>query len=84
MQAVPYASVVGSLQYAQVSTRPDLTFVTGLLGRYQSNPGMEHWNLVKKVLSQILITQEMIESLPQGIYSLSRKEPYHGRAQNKQ
>ena len=38
MKAVPYASAVGSLQYAQVCTRPDLAFVTGLLGRFQSNP----------------------------------------------
>ena len=42
MKVVPYASVVGSLQYAQVCTRPDLAFVTGLLGRFQSNPGIEH------------------------------------------
>ena len=38
MKVVPYASAVGSLQYAQVCTRPDLAFVTGLLGRFQSNP----------------------------------------------
>ena len=42
MKAVPYASPVGSLQYAQVCTRPDLAFVTRILGRYQSNPGIEH------------------------------------------
>ena len=42
MKAVPYAAPVESLQYAQVCTRPDLAFVTGLLGRYQSNPGIEH------------------------------------------
>jgi hypothetical protein len=42
MKAVPYASAVGSLQYAQVCTRPDLSFVTGILGRYRSNPGIEH------------------------------------------
>jgi hypothetical protein len=29
MKAVPYASVVESLMYAQVFTRPDLVFVTG-------------------------------------------------------
>jgi hypothetical protein len=29
MKAVPYASAVGGLQYAQVCTRPDLAFVTG-------------------------------------------------------
>jgi hypothetical protein len=34
MKAVPYASAIGSLQYAQVCTRPDLAFVTGLLGRF--------------------------------------------------
>jgi hypothetical protein len=42
MKAVPYASAVESLQYAQVCTRPDLVFVTGLLGRYQKNPGIEY------------------------------------------
>ena len=42
MKVVPYALAMGSLQYAQVCTRPDLAFVTGILGRYQSNPGIEH------------------------------------------
>jgi hypothetical protein len=50
MKAVPYASVVGSLMYAQVYTRPDLAFVTGMLERYQKNPGKSHWDGVKKVL----------------------------------
>ena len=50
MKTVSYASAVGSLQYAQVCTCPDIAFVTGLLGRYQSNPRIEHWRLVKKVL----------------------------------
>ena len=31
MKAVPYASAVRNLQYAQVCTRPDLSFVTGYL-----------------------------------------------------
>jgi hypothetical protein len=50
MKAVPYASAVGSLQYAQVCTRPNLAFVTGLLGRYQKNLEIEHWKLVKKIM----------------------------------
>ena len=50
MKMVPYASAVESLQYAQVYTCPDLAFVTGLLSRFQSNPGTEHWKLIKKVL----------------------------------
>ena len=34
MKAVPYASAIGSLQYAQVCTRLDLAFVTRLIGRF--------------------------------------------------
>ena len=60
MKVVPYASAVGSLQYAQVCTRPDLTFVTGLLGRFQSNPGTEHWKLVKKVLHYLQETKGLM------------------------
>ena len=60
MKAVPYSSAVGSLQYSQVCTRPDLAFVTGLLGRYQSNPGIEHWKLVKKVLRYLQATKGLM------------------------
>ena len=42
MKSVPYDSAVGSLQYAEVCTHPDLAFVTKILGRYKSNPGIEH------------------------------------------
>ncbi|WJZ97087.1 hypothetical protein VitviT2T_015721 [Vitis vinifera] len=41
MKNIPYASAVGSLMYAQVCTRPDITFVVGMLGRYQSNPNSD-------------------------------------------
>jgi hypothetical protein len=42
MKVVPYALAIRGLQYAKVCTHPDLVFVTGLLSRYQSNPGIEH------------------------------------------
>ena len=60
IKVVPYSLVVASLQYAQVCTRPDLAFVTGLLGRYQSNPGIEHWKLVKKVLRYLQGTKGLM------------------------
>ncbi|RVW68751.1 Retrovirus-related Pol polyprotein from transposon TNT 1-94 [Vitis vinifera] len=41
------------LMYAQVCTRPDNAFVVGMLGRYLSNLGSEHWKVAKKVLSCI-------------------------------
>jgi hypothetical protein len=60
MKAVPYASAVRSLQYAQVCTRPDLAFVTGLLGRYQKNSVIEHWKLVKKVMRYLHGTKDLM------------------------
>ena len=50
MESIPYASVVGSLMYASTCTRPDISFAVGMLGRYQSNPGIDHWKAAKKVL----------------------------------
>ena len=50
MESIPYASVVGSLMYLQTCTRPDISYVVGMLGRYQSNPGIDHWKAAKKVL----------------------------------
>jgi hypothetical protein len=42
MKQIPYASVVRSLMYAQVCIRSNITFIVGMLGRYQINPGMDH------------------------------------------
>jgi hypothetical protein len=60
MKTVPYASAVGSLQYAQVCTRPDLAFITVVLGRYQANSSIEHWKLVKKVLRYVQGTKDLM------------------------
>ncbi|WVZ07203.1 hypothetical protein V8G54_020549 [Vigna mungo] len=58
MESIPYASVVGSLMYAQTCTRPDISFAVGMLGRYQSNLGMDHWKAAKKVLRYLQGTKE--------------------------
>jgi hypothetical protein len=39
IKMISCASSIGNLMYAQVCTHPDLAFVTGVLGRYQKNPG---------------------------------------------
>ena len=58
MERIPYASAVGSLMYAQTCTRPDISFAVGMLGRYQSNPGMDHWKAAKKVMRYLKGTKE--------------------------
>jgi hypothetical protein len=60
MKSVLYASAVRRLMYAQVCTRPNLAFVTGMLGRYQKNPGVSHWNGIKKALRYIQGTNDFM------------------------
>ena len=42
MKYVHYASVVGSLMYVMLCTRPGICFAVGMVSRYQSNPGLNH------------------------------------------
>ncbi|XP_075077045.1 secreted RxLR effector protein 161-like [Nicotiana tabacum] len=58
MKDIPYASLVGSLMYAQVCTRPYIAFTVGILGRYQSNPSLDHWKAGKRVLRYLQGTKD--------------------------
>ncbi|KAK2989068.1 hypothetical protein RJ640_018857 [Escallonia rubra] len=60
MERIPYASAVGSLMYAQVCTRPDITYVVGMLGCYQINPRMGHWKATKKVMRYLQDTKDFM------------------------
>ena len=42
MKDVPYATAIGSIMYAMLCTRPDVCLAISLVGRYQSNPGVEY------------------------------------------
>ena len=53
MMKVPYASVFGSLMYAMVCTRPDIGYAIGVVSRFMSNTGREHWAAVKWILQYL-------------------------------
>jgi len=57
MKKIPYASAVGSLMYAQVCTRPDIAYIVGVIGRYLSDPRMDHWKAAKKVMRYLKRTR---------------------------
>ncbi|PKU76846.1 Retrovirus-related Pol polyprotein from transposon TNT 1-94 [Dendrobium catenatum] len=46
--------------YAQVCTRPDIAYIVGMLGRYLSKPGMDHWKTMKRVMMYIKRTRQFI------------------------
>ena len=47
MSRVPYSSAVGSLMYAMVCSRPDLSHALSVVSRYMANPDKQHWNAVQ-------------------------------------
>ena len=44
--------------YAMLCTRPDICFVVGMVSRYQSEPGEEHWIAVKHILKYLRRTRD--------------------------
>ena len=50
MSKVPYLPAIGSLMYAMVCTRPDIAHAVGVVSRFLSNPGKDHWAVVKWIL----------------------------------
>ena len=59
MKRVPYASAVGSIMYAMLCTRPDVSCALSMTSRYQANPGEAHWRAVKNILKYLRRTKEM-------------------------
>ncbi|KAF5938278.1 hypothetical protein HYC85_025784 [Camellia sinensis] len=59
MLKVPYGSAVGSLMYAMVCTRPDIAHSVGVVSRFLSNPGKEHWATVKWILRYLRRTSKV-------------------------
>jgi len=49
MSVVPYRETVGSLNWAAVGTRLNITFIIGMLLQYLENLGRAHWEAAKQV-----------------------------------
>ena len=49
MPRVPYSSAVGSLMYAMVCSRPDLSHAISLISRYMTNPIKEQCKAVQQI-----------------------------------
>jgi hypothetical protein len=45
-----YQKAVGSILYAALGTRPDITYAISVLGRYAAQPSTLHWEAIKHLL----------------------------------
>ena len=59
MEDIPYRQAIGSLMYLMVSTRPDLASSIQVLAKYMQNPGIDHWEGVKRVFRYLKTTMNL-------------------------
>jgi len=59
MRNVPYREAIGSLMYASLATRPDITFGVATLSRFLDSPGDVHWAAVKRILRYLSGTKTL-------------------------
>ena len=58
MNKVQYASTIGSIMYAMIFTRLDVSYALSMTSRYQSNPDEGHWMLMKNILKYLKRTKD--------------------------
>jgi len=49
MKHIPYRAAVGSLMHLAVGTRPDIAFAVSTVAQFANEPGMVHWEAVKRI-----------------------------------
>ena len=59
MSKIPYASTIGSIMYAMLCTRLDVSFALSITSRYQSDPGESHCAVVKNILKYLRRSKDM-------------------------
>ena len=59
MNKIPYASAIGSIMYAMLCSRPDVSYALSVTSRYQLDPGMGHWVAVKNILKNLRRTKDV-------------------------
>lgn len=60
MEVILYTLVIGSLKYATLCTRLDITYAISVTSRFQVNLGSEHQNVFNCVLKYLRGTKDMV------------------------
>ena len=56
---VSYLTVIGSLMYLMLGTRPDIAYAVGALSCFSAKPSHMHWEAAKCVLRYIQATKNI-------------------------
>ena len=52
MKVIPYALAIGSIKYSMLCIKPIVYPALSLAREYNSDLGVDHWTLVKNILSE--------------------------------
>ena len=58
MSKIPYALAVGSIIYAMMCTKLNVVYSLGVVSRYQSDLGENHWKVVKIIFKYLRNTKD--------------------------
>lgn len=59
MRHIPYREAVGSLMYASLGTRPDISYAVTTVSRFSQNPGQPHWDAVRRIYRYLVGTKDL-------------------------
>jgi len=58
MRGIPYAEAIGCALWPVVISRPDAAFAIGILSQFIQNPGLAHWEALKRVIVYLGSTKD--------------------------
>ena len=53
IRTVPFTSTMSNLMYVMLYMRLNICFTIGIMSRYQSTLGIEHWTMAKDILKYL-------------------------------
>ena len=59
MRNIPYHEAAGSLMYASLGTHPGITYAIQTVSRYSHQPGLAHWEAVKRIFRYLKGTKDL-------------------------
>lgn len=59
MLNLPYRNLLGCLSFLSNRTRPDIAYAVNIFSQFQSNPGMNHWTGLLRLLGYVGCTRNL-------------------------
>ena len=55
---IPYASLIGSINYCAILARPDISYATNKCAQFTSRPTLQHWEAARRIVCYLINTRD--------------------------